>query len=234
MNDRIIGIIGGMGPEATADIYMKIIKRTKAKKDQDHFHVIIDSNTKVPDRTQGILYGGEDPLPYIQATAKRLDQVGVDIGAIPCLTSHYFHQAINESVTYPILNAIEETGYYIKKLFPKIGSIGVLATSGTIDMLLFNKYLPSYHIIYPSKEVQEKKVMEAIYGDHGIKSGVTKGKPLHFLVEASNHLIGHGAELIIFGCTEIGLSLKQQHLDVPGIDPLNVLADILTQEKEGV
>lgn len=229
MNDRIIGIIGGMGPEATADFYMKIVKGTKVQKDQDHFHVIIDSNAKIPDRTKAILYGGESPVPAIIESARKLGQMGAVVACIPCLTSHYFIKEIQESVQYTILNIFEVVGDYIKREYPHVRKVGVLATSGTVQMGLFNKYLPDLTILYPEPHVQEEKVMEAIYGEKGIKSGNLVGKPVGYLSEASESLADRGAELIILGCTEVGLALKQQHVSLPLIDPLDVVVLELTQ-----
>ncbi len=228
MNDKIIGIIGGMGPEATADFYMKIIKETKIKKDQDHFHVIIDSNVKIPDRTRAILYGEESPVPEIIKTAKRLEQLGVDVACIPCLTSHYFIKEIQASVSYPIMNILEETQNFIEKNFSQVKKIGILATTGTVKTKLFDQYFNKNLIIYPKDHIQEQKVMEAIYGEKGIKSGYLEGKPVGYLIEACEHLVDQGAELLILGCTEIGLALKQQHVSILMIDPLDLMAKIIT------
>lgn len=228
MNDKVIGIIGGMGPEATADFYMKIVKGTKVKRDQDHFHVIIDSNAKIPDRTRAILFGGESPIPEIIKSAKRLGQLGVEVACIPCLTSHYYIKEIQDSVDYQILNIFEELQKYIQATYPEVKKIGVIATSGTVQMGLFNQYLHNT-IIYPEPHVQEEKVMEAIYGEKGIKSGNLEGKPVGYLIEASESLADQGAELLILGCTEVGLALKQQHVSIPIIDPLEVVVAALTK-----
>lgn len=231
MNDRIIGIIGGMGPEATADLYTKIVKRTKVKKDQDHFRVIIDSNAKIPDRTSAILYGGDSPVPEIVKTAKGLEQLGVEVACIPCFTSHYFFDEIQKCVSYPIINMFKELEKYLNNEHPEIKNIGVLATSGTVKMGIFNKYLPDKNIIYPDSNVQEGKVMEAIYGKDGIKSGNLEGKPIECLVVACENLINQGAEVIIFGCTEIGLALKQKYVPVLVLDPLDIVIDVLINMK---
>jgi aspartate racemase len=227
MNDKVIGIIGGMGPEATASLYMKIIKGTKVTKDQEHFRVIIDSNPKVPDRTKAILWGGESPVKAITETAKNLEKLGVDVACIPCMTSHFFIEEIQEAITYPIINAFTEVHKFILNAYPEVKNIGVLATSGTITTGLFDKYLHDVNIVYPCEATQANKVMEAIYGDHGIKSGNLKGKPLDLLVEAGNELIQNGAQLIILGCTEIELVLKKQHLNKPLIDPMEVMTNVL-------
>lgn len=224
MNDRVIGIIGGMGPEATADLYMKIIKATKVENDQDHFRVIIDSNPKIPDRTAAILRNGESPVEAMIQTGKNLEKLGADICCIPCITAHYFIEELQKELSVKIVNALEEVNIYLKENYPKIKNVGILATMGSVKTEIFKKYLPDFNIIYPSAETQSEKVMEAIYGCEGIKRGYLEGKPLNYLREASNELIDKGADVIIGGCTEITLALKAEHINKPLIDPMNIVA----------
>lgn len=227
MNDKIIGIIGGMGPEATMDFYMKIIKATRVKTDQDHFRVVIDSNSKIPDRTKAILNDGESPVPALVETAKNLEKIGAEVGCISCITAHYFIDEIAKSVNYPILNAIEEVRTFIQSEFKSAKKIGVLATTGTIQTGLFDKYLEGYEVIYPNKISQQESVMEAIYGEIGIKSGVTKGRPIELLMSAGNELIAQGAEVLVAGCTELSIVLDEHSFSKPLIDPMVVLADVV-------
>lgn len=224
MNDKVIGIIGGMGPEATADLFMKIIQKTKVNNDQEHFRVIIDNNPKIPDRTKAILYGGENPLDELIKTAKTLELAGVDVACIPCMTSHYFINELQKHVKYQILNAFEVLKEYIKINYPNIKKVGVLATTGTVKTKIFEQYINFTSIVYPSEYTQNDKVMEAIYGEFGIKRGVRNEIPLKLLQDATNELLSIGAELIILGCTEIGLVLKQEHVNVPIVDPMDILA----------
>lgn len=229
MNDKIIGIIGGMGPEATVDLYMKIIKATNAAKDQDHFRVIIDSNPKIPDRTKAILGQGENPVEAIIQTGKNLELLGVEVACLPCITSHYFIEDIQKGLSFPILNALDETRKFITNEFSSVKNIGVLATNGTLKTGLFNKYFPDFNVIYPTPDSQSYKVMEAIYGPNGIKSGNTGAYPKNLLKEASEELIKKGAEVIISGCTEIALALKQEDVEKPLIDPMVVVANAVVQ-----
>ncbi|SHJ78537.1 aspartate racemase [Anaerobranca californiensis DSM 14826] len=230
MNKKVIGIIGGMGPEATADLFLKIIQKTKAEKDQDHFRIIIDNNPHIPDRTKAILYGGESPVKALIETAKNLEKSGVDIACIPCMTAHYFIEEIQKNVSYPILNAFDVIRKHIFNNYPNIKNIGVLATTGTVKTGIFEKYLNFTNVIYPSSIIQKDKVMEAIYGEKGIKRGVKNEIPLNLLKDAAKYLISQGVELLIFGCTEIGLVLKQEHVEVPVIDPMDILADELIKQ----
>lgn len=231
MNEKILGIIGGMGPEASAQLYMKIIKKTSVKKDQDHFRIIIDSNPKIPDRTKAILGLGESPVPEIVQTAKNLENMGVELACIPCMTSHYFYDEIVKQVKLPIMNALEELNAYLEKNYPSVKKVGVLATTGTKHTKIFDQYLKGYTMIYPDETIQEENVMKAIYGEGtGIKSGVLTGEPVRLLLEAGESLILKGAEVIILGCTEIGLVLNENNLSFPGIDPLNVMAEAMIEK----
>lgn len=232
MNDKLIGIIGGMGPEATVNCYLKIIKATKATKDQEHFRVIIDSNVKIPDRTEAILGIGESPVNAMVETAKNLELLGVEVACIPCMTAHYFIEEVQKEVNYKILNAFVEVRKQIARLYPKITKIGVLATSGTIKSGLFDKYLDNIQVIYPNDITQNDKVMRAIYGKNGIKSGITEGEPIELLIEAAQELIDNGAELIISGCTEIGLVLQPHHVSKPLIDPMEVVASVIVSNED--
>jgi aspartate racemase len=227
MNDKIIGIIGGMGPEATADFYSKIIKATKVTKDQEHFRVIIDSNPKIPDRTLAIIGKGESPIKEMIETAKNLELAKVEVACIPCITAHYFIDEIQSQVNFKILNALEVLNDYIKKNYKDAKKIGVLSTTGTMKAGMFHKYLPEYEIIYPNAQEQEDKVMEAIYGKNGIKCGNYGDEPISLLIEAANGLISSGADVIVSGCTEISIVLKPNHLSKPLIDTMEVLAQKL-------
>lgn len=231
MNEKILGIIGGMGPEATVDFYSRIIKLTTVNKDQDHFRVIIDSNSKIPDRTSAILYNGPSPLSELINTAKNLEKLHVEVAGIPCITAHYYLDEIRKNTSIQILSATEVINDKIKKVYPHLKKVGILATSGTVKTKLFDQQLVDLDILYPSDESQEKKVMEAIYGDEGIKKiGVNK-KSLNLLIAAGNELIDKGAEIIIAGCTEIGVILNEDHFNCPFMDPMDVLAEYMIKSE---
>ena len=110
MAEKIIGILGGMGPEATIDLFTKIVKSTKAKKDQDHLRILIDNNPKIPDRTLAIQKKGPSPLPRLIQSAKTLEKAGADFIIIPCVTAHYYVDRLQKRVNIPILHIAEETG----------------------------------------------------------------------------------------------------------------------------
>ncbi len=225
MRETIIGIIGGMGPAATAKFYNDLVARTPATCDQDHYHVIVDGNVKIADRTAYIFGDGPSPLDALIKTAKRLACCGVGVAAIPCMTAHYFYDDIAAAVDYPIVHAMRETNHYIKAHY-QVKRVGILCTDGTRQMQLFDKHLEAVELLYPSSAGQAR-VMQAIYGAGGIKAGQTTGRPTELLAAVAADLVASGAELIVAGCTEIPLALQQQHVTVPLIDALAVTIEKL-------
>ncbi|MCP2520410.1 amino acid racemase [Candidatus Aminicenantes bacterium AC-335-B20] len=226
MRDKTIGILGGMGPEATVYLFELIVKMTDADKDQEHIPIIIYNNPKIPHRTCAILGGGPSPLPFLIKGAKFLEKAGADFIVMPCVTAHYFYSEIIKKIKIPFLHLIEETYNYVKKEFPTIKRLGLLATSGTIKTNLFQEYFEKggIEIIIPD-EKEQNKVMEAIYCSNGIKAGYKNGLPKNLLMEAAENLISKKrCEGIIAGCTEVPLALKREDFRVPFINPLEIIA----------
>ena len=226
MSEKIIGILGGMGPEATIDLFSKIIKGTKVKKDQDHLRILIDNNPKVPDRTLAIQKKGPSPLPQLIRSAKILENAGADFILIPCVTAHYYYKPLRKKLKIPILNLLELTVRYIKSRVKGISKVGLLATTGTIQAGLFQTSFSDtdLQLILPTPEVQKKWIMEAIYGRSGIKAIGPSENSKRLILNASKKLIRQGAQAIVAGCTEVPLVLKEKDLSVPFIDPISILA----------
>ncbi len=220
---KMIGVLGGMGPAATADFYQKIIRATPAKTDQEHLKVLIFSNPQVPDRTAAIRGEGSDPLPVLVTGAEVLAQGGADFITIPCVTAHYCYEALQRSVSVPILHLIGETATAVVNEHPGLRRLGLLATTGTLESRLFEPYFEprGFTILTPDPAVQASAVMQAIYG---IKHGEPLERPRRLIREAAEHLRGRGAQAIIAGCTEVPLVLQDGDLPVPVIDPTWILA----------
>jgi len=228
MPEKIIGILGGMGPEATTDLFYKIIKLTPAEKDQDHLRVIIDNNPKIPDRTAAILGKGEDPLPALRETARNLEKAGADFIIIPCNTAHYFLSLIQESVKIPILNMIEETVKETRKKIPPIQKVGLLASIGIYKTKIYSQHFKKFNIEVISPEEKDKeKVMKVIYA---VKAGNLSEEIKKNILKIAQKLIDKGAEAVIAGCTEIPLILKEGDVSVPIIDPTQALAEAAIQK----
>ena len=219
---KTIGILGGMGPEATADLFLKILRETKAGKDQDHIPVLIDSNTRIPDRTAAILRGGADPRPEMIASAKLLSAAGAGVYVMPCNTAHYFYDDLLPYVKGSFLHMPRLTAAEAKKTGDR--KIALLATSGTIDSRIyhaaFREIAPEIELLIPEGEDQ-KAVMDLIY--EGIKKGVSD-----YSYDRVNGTVDRlrkkGAERFILGCTELPIAYASGKLEIDPIDPTLVLA----------
>jgi aspartate racemase len=220
--EKIIGILGGMGPEATADLFFRIIRSTPAKRDQDHIRTLINSNPKIPDRTSSILHDGPSPLPEMVESGRVLERAGADFLVIPCNTAHYYLEDLQRHLKIPVFNMIKIAASEAFKT-PKINIAGLLATDGTVKSGIYHQYFTEKGIdIISPKTLNQERVMKAIY-DY-IKIGrLTDGKKV--IQGVAENLVKRGADLIICGCTEISLILHQGDLDVPVLDPVQLLAE---------
>lgn len=228
MHDKRLGILGGMGPEATAYYYTQLIQRTQVTKDQDHFHVIVEANAKIPDRTQAILYQKESPLPELLKSIDRLNTMQVDCAFITCITSHYFFKELQTKAQFKLYNAIEVVYQQLKE--QGIQKVGLLATSGTVKMNLFQQVFHDIEILVPDDRSQETLVMDAIYNpNHGIKSGHREGIALTQLKQAGQQLIDQGAQAIIGGCTEVSMVLNSKDFTVVFVDPMLATIDLIVK-----
>lgn len=227
----VIGILGGMGPAATVDLFQKIIAVTPAAVEQDYLRIVIDCNPKIPDRTRAIFSQGEDPTRALIETAQNLERAGADFILIPCNTAHYFLDRVQNAVGIPIINMIAETVKELREEFPWVKRVGLMATSGTIRSKLYHNEFFNAGVEVISAD--ETLVMEAIYGPDGIKAGNLQEKPRQLLLQAAQNLTESGAEAVIAGCTEIPLVLKKDMLPVPLLDPAEVLATVAVRKATG-
>ncbi len=219
---KTIGILGGMGPEATLHLFKLIIKQTPAKKDQEHLKIIIYNNPEVPDRTSFILGKEDSPLPYLIEGAKFLESAGCEILVMPCNTAHYFYEEIAKKVKVQFLHLLKETVEEAKS--KNVKRIGILATTGTLRTELWGKaFGKDFEILYPDENTQQNLVMEAIYGRKGIKAGF-KREAKKLLIRAGETLIKKGAEAIVAGCTEISIVMEKNPFSVPLFEPLKIIA----------
>lgn len=224
---KTIGILGGMGPEATSFFFNQIIKKTKSGKDQEHIKVIIYNNPEIPPRTDAILHSGPSPLPFLLEGVRMLQQGGADFIVMPCVTAHYYLNDILAKEKVSFLNLMDETLAYTLRKFPGIKKAGLIGSTGTLKSRLFHDIFAKQgiEVIAPDDKEQEL-VMEAIFGSKGIKAGFTLGIPREIILKTARLLIEKGAEAIIAGCTEVPLVLKEEDIPVPLIDPLQILAGV--------
>ena len=218
---KTVGIIGGMGPLATVDLFGKIVNLTDAKCDNDHIHILIDNNTYIPDRTSYILGDGENPIDELVRSAKRLKNMGADFLVMPCNTAHYFYNDIIDNVSIPFINMIEETANYINNR--NIKKVGLLSTTGTINAKIYDNIFKNYNIdvINPSDENQNI-IMDLIYGIKKGKKEFDKKKIQKVLTDLHHKDV----EYVILGCTELPVAFELLNLSGNYIDPTEVLAKV--------
>ena len=220
----ILGIFGGMGPEATANMYQLIVQLTPAQKDQEHIPTLIYSLPQVPDRTTAIQSGDPSIVPYLVEGVTRLQRAGASFVIIPCNTAHYYHGRMQAAVGIPILHMIREAARAVVERYPQCRDIGLLATSGTIATGLYEKEfaLLGRRTIVPDESVETACVMKAIAR---IKAGDTGGETEDLLAAAGAHLEAKGAQVLVLGCTEIPLAFNPGRAKVPVVNATRVLAE---------
>jgi aspartate racemase len=225
--NRMIGILGGMGPEATLDLYRTIIHLTPAKRDQDHIQVLIHSNPKIPDRTEAIAQHGESPLPYLIESAKILEQGGAGIIAMPCNAAHHYLPEIRRHISIPFIDMIEETCGRIRVQRPNCRTVGLIATIGTVLSGVYPGSLTKAGIAVrlPSHEDQQR-IQVAI---DQIKAGVHDRSTQETLQSIGAHMAEAGAESIILGCTEIPLAFNPDEVNYLTLNPTRILAEVAVE-----
>lgn len=226
---RIVGIFGGMGPEATANFYSEIVKLTPAKKDQDHLPTLIYSFPQVPDRSTCIASGSREIVPYLTQAVRKLERGGASFIVIPCNTVHYYHADMQRAVHIPVLNMITETADALVREHPQARTVGLLATSGTVRSKLYENELKKrgLNVLLPNDTMQQCCVMDAVYS---IKSGGSKQKQADLLARAGDDLIRRGADVLVLGCTEIPLAFDVKRSRVPVVNATQALARAAIRE----
>lgn len=222
---KTIGILGGMGPLATCDLFSKIIQITDASCDQEHVRICIDNNTEISDRTNAIIRHGKDPVPEMVKSAVRLQSFGADVLIMPCNTAHYFYDRILPFVDIPFLSMIDETAKAISDR--GLRKIGLLATDGTLQTAVYEKAFKKrgISIVVPPPENQAH-IMDLIY--NGVKAGNKEidTKPTKKTIE---DLFRKGAQTLVLGCTELPVAFDLYGFDYPKTDPTLILASRAVQ-----
>ena len=224
--NKVVGILGGMGPRATVSFLDKIISLTPAKKDWEHLHVVVDNNTKIPSRTRHYLFKEESPVPRIIESCKKLESWPVDFIAMPCNSANFFLPDIQPEIRVPILNIMKITANNLKKLSPKINRTAVIGGRITYAERTYQKYLEEIGIeyIHHDEELQ-KRIEDAI--EH-IKVGQDEKKSYEEWENIKSELTNrYNAEAIIMGCTEFGCiydGINPDTQEIPVVDSSTELA----------
>lgn len=209
---KTVGVLGGMGPEATVDFMSRVISHTKATSDQDHLHLVVDQNPNVPSRQDALLGDGESPGPAMAAMAVRLERAGADFLVIPCNTAHAWQQDVRDAVDIPLLSIVDATITACDGKDP----IGLLATDGCLAAGVYD----TDAALLPGEDHQAS-VMKLV---NGVKAGDLSDEARAEMRRIAMSLVDRGAQAIVAACTEIPLILADGDLPVPVIESTEELA----------
>jgi len=220
MSGRVLGVIGGLGPMATAHFLDLIAHMTQAPTEQEHVDMIVYNFPSIPDRTCYILGSNlKSPLPGLLWAGRALAREGTDMIAIPSVTAHYFYEELSEELRVPVIHGIRETARYLRGC--GITSAGIMATDGTIISGIFSQALMEEGIrpVLPGRQAQAD-VMHLIY------SNIKAGKPAEMdrFHAVERELREKGAQAVILGCTELSIIAKEHTLGPGFLDTAQVLA----------
>jgi len=219
---HVIGVIGGMGPAAAIEFCRLLLELDPAETDQGHVRVILDNNCSIPNRSDALLAGGDDPGPEIARTTKGLVAAGADILAMPCNTAHAWYDDLCEAAGdgVQVVNIIEATVEECRRREGALAVAGLLASLGTIQEGLYQAaFGEGTGVIVPPPHLQE--MVSSAVAD--VKAGrIEEAKAA--LLPSAGELADRGAQLIIAGCTELPLAITDGDLAVPVVDSIRALA----------
>ena len=225
MTDKVLGVLGGMGPLASAQFMLRLTLLTPASRDQDHIPAILWSDPRVPDRGAARAGTGPDPLPALMRGIDGLRAAGCGAIAIPCNTAHGWFEPMIRNAGLPILHIVDAAATDLRRLGIARGRIGLMGTAATLAMKLYQERLSAqgWDIIEPEPFQMERLVSPAIASVKANRVAEAYGP----LAEVVNSLASRGATAVVLGCTEIPLGIKAgpaEALHVPVVDTIDALA----------
>jgi aspartate racemase len=216
MQPARVGILGGMGPAATADFYLKLVQATPAARDQDHIPVLMQADPSVPDRTESFLHGGPSPLPWLRRGAASLQAGGAELLVMPCNTAHLWYDPIACEMRTPMLHIVDAVA---EALIVALGArahgplrIGLLGTTATLAGQLYPRRAAlhagttHWRWVQPSREEQSELVEAGIAAVKGAE--LDRGAVL--IGQALDALVRRGVDAVVHACTEVPLVLHAQ------------------------
>jgi aspartate racemase len=222
-NEKVLGVLGGMGPLASAQFMVRLTMLTPATRDQDHIPTVLWSDPRVPDRTLGRRSGGADPLPWLLRGIEGLKCAGCGAIAIPCNTAHGWYHAMRDAAGMPILHIVDAAAAELCRLDIHGGAIGVMGTQATLAMQLYQDRLGAlgWDCIVPDQAEMDRLVSPAI----ALVKANRVADAYPPLAEAVRGLAARGAVAVVLGCTEIPLGIQAgPALDAPVVDTIDALA----------
>jgi aspartate racemase len=225
MTDKILGVLGGMGPLASAHFMLRLTMLTPAERDQDHIPAILWSDPRIPDRIAGLKGTGPNPLPWLLHGLNGLRQAGCGAVVIPCNTVHAWISEMSAAAEMPILHIVDASAADLRRLSIGRGTIGVIGTVPTLAMRLYQDRFEAagWDCIQPNADEMDRLVLPSI-----AMVKVNRVADAHApLLEAVNALAVRGAAAVVLGCTELPLAMQagpSSEARVPVIDSIDALA----------
>jgi len=213
-----IGVLGGMGPLATADFFAKLVAATPAARDQDHFPVSIDSTPQIPDRVAAMEGRGEDPLPALLAAARRLVDAGCALIAMPCNTAHLWHDPLAAALPVPVLHIADAVA-------AQLGAARTVALMGTTATLRSRLYPQRIGGTREWIQPTEREMVEAVMPGVAEVKRYRVDEARALIVPVARRLAASGVDALVLGCTEIPIAVRQDDCAVPVIDATRALAE---------
>jgi len=213
MRKPTLGVLGGMGPLATADFLQKLVLATKAGRDQEHIPVILYGDCTTPDRTAAVLGKGPSPVPQLVEGIEFLNAARVSVIAIPCNSAHCWYRDMVDASLAPVLHIVEASARRVQRNDPRTRRVGVLSTEGTHRMAIYKATLErlGFEVIAPTQEEFDTLVSPGIAD---VKANRLREAEARF-DQAADRLLDRGAQQIILGCTEIPLGMQPRALANP-------------------
>ncbi len=223
--EKVLGVLGGMGPLASAQFMVRLTELTPAERDQDHIPTVLWSDPRVPDRSRGKLGGGADPLPFLLRGIAGLRRAGCGAIAIPCNTAHGWFTEMQAAAGCPILHIVEATAAELRRIGLAGGLIGVTGTPATLDMRLYQDRLGAlgWDCLTPTQSEMDRLIVPAI----ALVKANRVADAYAPLAEATQSLAQRGAAAVVLGCTEIPLGLQAgpaASLGITLVDTIDALA----------
>lgn len=218
----IVGVLGGMGPDATVAFMQRVIDATPAEDDIDHVHLLVDNNPKVPSRIKALIDGdGENPGPVIAAMARRLERAGASFLVMPCNTAHYYWKDAQEAVDIPVWHIVERTLDAIAARMPG-ARMGMLCSPALRKVGLYEGFLDArgLSLVYPEDETTVLEVIRAVKRGQGRDPDT-----LDAFSSAAAQVRERGADILVLACTELSVIGDALLIDAPVIDTVQVLAE---------
>lgn len=220
--DLAVGVIGGLGPAATLDFVAKVLAATPATRDQEHLHLLIDNDPRVPDRNRAAAGAGPSPGPALAAMARRLERAGADLLVMPCNAAHAWRAEIEAATRLPFASMIDEAVAATLRARPGAATVGVLAAAGTLDAGLYRDALAARGVMgLEPAGPQRERFMDLLYR---IKAGDTGAEARAAMRELAAELVAAGAEAVVAGCSEVPLVLGPEDVTAPLVDATAALA----------